>query len=920
MLHAYKRTKKAVILVLFVLVMSISLRTASISALPSSETLGHISKLTINYKDKKLENFTIGGIKVIDEITFSDFGKYSGKNFDEKLKFWTFATTKFSIMFNDSSPTDVTLNLNPGVDVIIKFHDLKSAYIVGSKGHVEGDHYVVDMTFIGADKVKIVNKSIKVRGSTIFSTLILMDIKIIKESSPKYFDDLSYRVLNESVENITVDNTTIIREILLGEINSSTLSEYAHVLKGSLGIVTFNDPQGLNTWSILICSLNRLKVIINGSLTRLYGPYKFHLYKLNDNVTLQIYGNYLIEGSTLVLFNRSYAMISSIEIPGLKKIDHLESMKLHNCSIVVKNDTLYGIKYNNTWILANISAGKYIYGFMSKESLYLMFERCFLVITPKTLSFLADNITLDVPSILLREYHVTYNDTYVLIRATEIIPIEIGKELSRVRISGFINAFFKLVYSATFSNNVSSIDITSNGNITGTVLGLRTFVISVPKETFIGVWKDYHGVLFWNNSYGEVFLEDPYIYLVIYANQCVILIPREISAKMISNNLVLLQHNNKTYSVVSGENVSISDNKIIARGILYVTIGPQIEEHLISASLKRYGESVRFSPTHFEGRYVEFDVIGTEIMHYTALGIRIIETIDLFDMLKSNLTPPRRNGCSIVINNSIGSFIASDTFFGVIKVSSNSPITVHLMLPESLLVLHEVSEKSVSYSVLGINVRIIVEKGNISLEGPYVIVKMKEQDHLIIQHSPLACLFPDATLKVLREENIQVLTERHAGNAYISPEIVDNKSLKILKKGPPIVLDVEIDPSLRIVFYNISNMSVEMDKKILQQVNAKQLLTSGYMTYFDGKSLHIVVNIPGGEHTIAIRLPIEIREQPQNTSSPSPTPITSPFPTPSTTSAQEVSPRSKNIVITGIIISIIVVSIIVLAYGHHRRS
>ncbi|RLF66646.1 MAG: hypothetical protein DRN26_03705, partial [Thermoplasmata archaeon] len=108
MLHAHKSTKKAIILVLFILVMSISLGTASISALPSSETLGHISKLTINYKDKKLENFTVSDIRVIDEVTFSDFGKYSGKNFDGV--FWTFATTKFSIRFKDSSPTSVILN------------------------------------------------------------------------------------------------------------------------------------------------------------------------------------------------------------------------------------------------------------------------------------------------------------------------------------------------------------------------------------------------------------------------------------------------------------------------------------------------------------------------------------------------------------------------------------------------------------------------------------------------------------------------------------------------------------------------------------------------------------------------------------------------------------------------------------------
>ena len=75
----------------------------------NSFTLGSIVKVGINELEEKISGISINDIKVIDEISLSDFGGVGHTNTDGKT--YTYATTTFSIMFLDKNPTDIIISI-----------------------------------------------------------------------------------------------------------------------------------------------------------------------------------------------------------------------------------------------------------------------------------------------------------------------------------------------------------------------------------------------------------------------------------------------------------------------------------------------------------------------------------------------------------------------------------------------------------------------------------------------------------------------------------------------------------------------------------------------------------------------------------------------------------------------------------------
>ncbi|MCD6503348.1 MAG: hypothetical protein J7K58_03870 [Euryarchaeota archaeon] len=922
MRRPYSHARTLAMLTAFILILGVLSELSGLLATSvSKETIGHVTCVTINYEEGKLENISVSNVLVIEEIAPAEFGEYSGKNFDGT--FWTFATTKFSIKFRDSNPTDVMITLSPKMDVKFKFHNLKTAYIINNTAHVEGDYYIIDMRLVGAKEASIVESTtIEVKGNPLFSLIIYMKIYVSKSSAPTYFDDIKYLITNGTIENVTVNNKTIINKIIIGNISESRVEEYIHVIKGEYGIVEFNDPKGKGAWFIWIYSLGNLTLLLNGSLTELYGPYKFFLYRLNNELTVKVYGDHFVKDSTLVLSNGTSMLITNVKIPGLTRISTLENISLWKCKCVAFKGNIIHIEYGGKTVFEDMFLGEYIDGFKSDKSAYMIFEHGSLMISWGAITIYGEKLSMKVPN-------AKYISSKLIIPnegASIIIRVEgnwsFNSTIGELKIvSGVLNAFLEINTSRVLSNGIITINIAENGISSIKVVNLDIMGLSVNAGDFIGFWGNKDKIIFWKNASARILFGEDYVRMSFNVGDIAIHVSHNITIKEVSNGLVLLQYNNKTYSIIMAENMRILQETIEAQGHAVFVIGPQIDERLISLGKRGYNEEIGFtSYGRFRGRYVSFNLTGDQIMDYSVFGVKIMRLVALSELARSGLTV-QRNGAFIVINTSMSTLRVFDTMIGLMEVKSREPMTLYIILPDELLFFKGINNSTLSYMVQGLSVRVEIVNGSLTIRGTHIIVEMAQNSTLRVFCEPLYDIVPGALVKVMREHNLVVSMASLLHDTRFTVEISADNAVRIHSEGEGAIIDVELDPSLGVTFDDLSNISVNIDGVEMTSGSLLDVIKNGYYAfYFDGVSLHLIIEASVGSHTISVKVPVYLIENVSQNQSEGPT--QSQTPTGTSTSTEDIlsSETSRRNTIIAVILIVLIISIMALAYGRHKHQ
>ena len=83
MRRPYSHARTLAMLTAFILILGVLSELSGLLATSvSKETIGHVTCVTINYEEGKLENISVSNVLVIEEIAPAEFGEYSG---DDKV-------------------------------------------------------------------------------------------------------------------------------------------------------------------------------------------------------------------------------------------------------------------------------------------------------------------------------------------------------------------------------------------------------------------------------------------------------------------------------------------------------------------------------------------------------------------------------------------------------------------------------------------------------------------------------------------------------------------------------------------------------------------------------------------------------------------------------------------------------------------